>query len=56
MVDGQVVRMENDGPLILYLGFGLPLIGIFFLILAAATWFTSKGAVPGISRDPGARS
>ena len=56
MVDGQVVRMENDGPLILYLGFGLPLIGIFFLILAAAAWFTSKGAVPGISRDPGARS
>jgi hypothetical protein len=56
MVDGQVVRMENDGPLILYLGFGLPIIGIFFLILAAAMWFTSKGAVPGIPRDPGAPS
>ena len=55
MVDGQVVRMENDGPLILYLGFGLPIIGIFFLILAAATWFASKGAEGGISAHNGAQ-
>jgi hypothetical protein len=53
MVDGQVVRMENDGPLILYLGFGLPLIGIFFLLLAAATWSASRGQKPGASASPG---
>jgi hypothetical protein len=56
MVDGQLVKVENDGPLILYLGFGLPIIGIFFLILAAASWVISKGTVPEISRDPGAQS
>jgi hypothetical protein len=56
MVDGHVVKSENDGALILYFMFGLPILGICFLILAAATWFTSKGAVPGISRDPGAQS
>jgi ribose/xylose/arabinose/galactoside ABC-type transport system permease subunit len=49
MVDGQVVRTENDGPLILYLGFGLPVIGIFFLILAAATWYTSLRTPPSDS-------
>jgi hypothetical protein len=52
MVDGQVVRMENDGPLILYLGFGLPIIGIFFLILAAVSWYTSVRTAPGNSHCP----
>jgi hypothetical protein len=55
MVDGQVVRMENDGPLILYLGFGLPIIGICFLILAAATWSASGGQKAGSSAHPGAQ-
>ena len=56
MVDGHVVKVENDGALILYLMFGLPIIGILFLVLAAATWFRSKRAVPETPRDPGVQS
>ena len=55
MVNGLPVKVENDGPLILYMGFGLPIIGIFFLILAAVSWFTSGGAKAGVSADPGAQ-
>lgn len=56
IVDGQVVKVENDGAFILYLMFGLPILGISLLILAAAKWFASRGAVPEIPRDPGAQS
>ena len=52
MLNGQPVRMENDGPLILYLGFGLPLIGILFLILAALSWSASAGRTGGASGNP----
>jgi hypothetical protein len=51
-----VVKVENDGAFILYLMFGLPILGISLLILAAAKWFASRGAVPEIPRDPGAQS
>jgi hypothetical protein len=55
LVNGLPVKVENDGPLILYMGFGLTIIGIFFLILAAATWFTSRGQTAGASAHPGAQ-
>jgi ribose/xylose/arabinose/galactoside ABC-type transport system permease subunit len=41
-VNGQPVRSENDGFLILNIMFGLPIIGILFLVLAAATWFATR--------------
>jgi len=49
LVNGLPVKVENDGPLILYMGFGLPIIGIFFLILAAVSWYTSVRTAPGNS-------
>jgi hypothetical protein len=47
MVNGQPVRSENDGFLILDIMFGLPVIGIFFLIFAVATWFAPGGVEGG---------
>lgn len=52
MLNGQPVRMENDGPLMLYLGFGLPLVGILFLIFAAMSWITSRRAAGGKAASP----
>jgi hypothetical protein len=39
-------HVENDGFLILYLMFGLPIIGILFLVLAAVSWYTSVRMAP----------
>lgn len=56
LVNGLPVRSENDGFLILTLMFGLPLIGILFLLLAGMSWYTSLRAVPEPPRSPGTRS
>jgi hypothetical protein len=55
MVDGQVVMTENDGPLFLYLMFGLPIIGTLFLALAAGFWYVSGRTTPGNSPSPEAQ-
>jgi hypothetical protein len=52
MVDGQLVRMENDGALILYLLFGLPIIGILFLVLAGMSWLAARRGFPASSPIP----
>jgi hypothetical protein len=52
MVDGQILRTENDGPLFLYLMFGLPITGILFLALAVLSWYTSGRTAPGNSPCP----
>jgi hypothetical protein len=45
-------HVENDGFLILYLMFGLPIIGILFLVLAAFWWFTTGRGTPDNSPCP----
>ena len=52
MVDGRVVRMENDGALILYLLFGLPIIGILFLVFAGMSWLAARRGFPASSPVP----
>jgi len=44
IVNGLPVRSENDGFLMLTLMFGLPLIGILFLILAAISWDAARNS------------